>query len=405
MSTLKLNIGSARVKIPGYINIDRTLGTEAYPLPLNIVQEDGSCIAITDEGVQEVRASHVLEHFSFDDVPKVLGEWSRVLAPGGRMFISVPDYDKVSELRKAGDARWRLYLMGGQTHANDYHQSVFDRVTLREHMLAAGLEHIQIWDGADDTSRHPCSLNLMGIKPMKNPISGPPSATHIKQMEIKIMAVCSIPRLGFNDHWGCIHEALQHWNIPLRRFTGAYWGQCMQGALEGALQGDADWILTLDYDTMFSPQHLDAMFGAFGRNGHIDALAALQRKRNADTPLCTVKGCEKQEVAGDPFKVNTAHFGLTLIRAASLRKLPLPYFAHEPGPDGTWTHFDHIDDDIFFWKSWERAGLTCYVHPDVRIGHLEMMVTGFDEYHKPECMTVGAWYNKYKPETLHTGLG
>ena len=74
---LKLNIGAGGVVIPGYTAIDRKTGQEAYPL------------AYPDNSVSEIRASHVLEHFSFKGVVDVLADWVRVLQPGGIVRIGV----------------------------------------------------------------------------------------------------------------------------------------------------------------------------------------------------------------------------------------------------------------------------------------------------------------------------
>ena len=210
---------------------------------------------------------------------------------------------------------------------------------------------------------------------------------------VKICAVTSIPRLGWNDHWGCVVDALAPFKIPLRRFTGAYWGQHMQTALELCVERELDWILTLDYDALFSARHLDTMFGLFGQNPHIDALVGLQAKRNTGDPLMTIKtkGGEDIEITGAPVKVDTAHFGLTLLRVDALREIPKPWLCGQPGPDGTWTHPDHIDPDIWFWKQWAKAGKTLYVAPTVRIGHLEMMVSEFDADMNQHHITIGQW--------------
>jgi len=70
---IKLNIGAGSTVIEGFTPIDRKLGSEAYPLPF----PDGS--------VSEIRASHILEHFTFGEAQKAMAEWSRVLKPGGTL--------------------------------------------------------------------------------------------------------------------------------------------------------------------------------------------------------------------------------------------------------------------------------------------------------------------------------
>ena len=78
---LKLNIGAGSTIISGFTPIDRKLGSEAYPL------------SYPDNSVDEIRASHILEHFSFAHAQQALKEWTRVLKPGGRIRIAVPDLD------------------------------------------------------------------------------------------------------------------------------------------------------------------------------------------------------------------------------------------------------------------------------------------------------------------------
>jgi SAM-dependent methyltransferase len=40
-----------------------------------------------------VRAKHVLEHFPYEQTKPILREWARLLAPGGRLVITVPDIE------------------------------------------------------------------------------------------------------------------------------------------------------------------------------------------------------------------------------------------------------------------------------------------------------------------------
>ena len=152
--TLKLNIGAGNTKLEGFVAIDRRFGTEAYPLDY------------PSGGVAEIRASHILEHFSFAEVPAVLSEWARVLKPGGRIRIAVPDFDKIVQMAlKGGDDLWHLYLMGGQTDENDYHKSLFTAESLRQQMEIAGLVKVERWESDNtDTASHRVSLNLEGIK-------------------------------------------------------------------------------------------------------------------------------------------------------------------------------------------------------------------------------------------------
>ena len=91
----------------------------------------------------ELYASHVLEHFDYvDELPRVLAEWHRVLAPGGVLRLSVPDIDILAHLllqRHVLDVNQRFQVMrmmfGGHTHTHDHH-----RVGLNQDFLAAFLD-------------------------------------------------------------------------------------------------------------------------------------------------------------------------------------------------------------------------------------------------------------------------
>lgn len=378
---IKLNIGAGSTKLEGFTPIDRKIGSEAYPLNY----QEGS--------VEEIRASHILEHFPAAQVPAVLSDWVRALRPGGRIRISVPDFDTIAAMRSTDtDPAWPRYLMGGQVDDDDFHKSIFTAQSLRLMMEKAGLQKVDRWQSDNtDTAAHPVSLNLEGFKP---------AAAVATATDIKIAAVASVPRLGWQDHFMCMMEALRPFKIPVRHFTGAFWGQCLQSVLETCVRDELDWVLTVDYDTLFTPQHLDAMFGIFGQNPHIDALAPLQTRRNHDLPLMTVKrdGRKQEgiEVDGSPIQVETAHFGLTLLRVDRLARLPKPWFLHVPGPDGTWSHDEHVDADIYFWKKWAEAGNTAYVAPHVRVGHLEVMVSQLDAQMNYQALRVSDWKNEHQ---------
>ncbi len=128
-SLIRLNIGAGDIALPGFTSIDKKLGHEA-----------GNLREYADGTVDEIYASHVLEHFPAAFVSGVVKEWCRVLKPGGRLRIGVPDFRKVAESYIDGkNLPHAGYIMGGQTDKDDFHFAMFDAETLKDVLEQARL--------------------------------------------------------------------------------------------------------------------------------------------------------------------------------------------------------------------------------------------------------------------------
>lgn len=355
---VRLDLGAGKLSPPGFIPLGNINGTPIFPLQY------------ADSSVDEIRASHVLEHFPHGQVVAVLKEWVRALKPGGVLKIAVPDFGKVAEGYVAGLPQLTEgYVMGGQTDAADFHKSIFDQAHLRKLLAGAGLMLIRDWQSElpDDCAALPISLNLRGTKP------------HLASLNVS--AVMSVPRLGFQDNMFCVN-LLSKLNIEVRRHTGAYWSQCIERVIEETIAEDKpDLVMTVDYDSLFSRSNASMLIQLMCCNPQADAIAAMQAGRGKDTPLFTIKGEDgnnARQVAAEEFepdlkKVATAHFGLTVLRASAFAKLPKPWFLDAPDKNGGWGE-GRIDADIGFWRKWEAAGKSLYNANRVPVGHLELGV-------------------------------
>lgn len=200
------------------------------------------------------------------------------------------------------------------------------------------------------------------------------------EAELKVAAVMSTPRLGFTDNFFCVSSALAPHGISPIKVTGAFWGQCLQRAMEQVID-DNDVILTVDYDTVFNAKTVEALLALLLHSGY-DAIAPLQTKREANAVMFALAGSETDDrttVDGDFFKkvvqpVETAHFGLTFLRTAALKKMKKPWFLARANEDGEWTG-GHTDEDIAFWKGWAACGNKLGLATHVSVGHAELMVT------------------------------
>ena len=205
--------------------------------------------------------------------------------------------------------------------------------------------------------------------------------------ELKVAAVMSVPRLGFQDNSFCVFEGIAPLGIPLLKTQGAFWGQCLERGMQQQIdEHDCDAILTIDYDTIFNPDDVQKMVQLMIDNPQADAVVPFQCGRSGMSTLATIKTksgrvrevMQREEFAPELTKIATGHFGLTLIRTSSLLKIPHPWFKGEPAPEGQWGP-GRIDDDIYFWKKMEKHGLSVYSANRVTLGHLELVVTWPDE--------------------------
>ncbi len=380
--TLKLDLGAGPVSPEGFVPLGNVNGTSIFPL------------GYADASVDEVRASHVLEHFPHRQIADVLKEWTRVLKPGGVLKIAVPNLGWIAENYIAGQPiNTQGYLMGGQTDDADFHKALFDEESLKRQLAGAGLMLIRDWNSelTNDCAALPVSLNLCGTKP--------------HQSAIGVSAVMSVPRLGFMDNMFSAIEALPALNIKLRRYTGAFWEQCIERVIEEALENDnPDAILTLDYDSLFTRRDASMLLQLMCCHPEADAIAAVQSGRGKELPLFTIredgtniKGAPLSTFSPDLAKVSTAHFGLTLIRADKLRELGKPWFRSEPAPDGSWND-GHVDADIAFWRQWEAAGNSLYLANRVPIGHAELQVLWPGPDFKTITQPISEWRANGPPE-------
>jgi hypothetical protein len=372
MSKVKLNIGSGeRNALPGYIPIDEKLGMPAYPLPF------------ANATVDEVYASHVLEHFGHREVAAVLAEWVRVLRPGGLCRLAVPDYHKCVE---RGDAYGLMSLMGGQVDALDYHKCCFDEASLTALMRHVGLVDIKPFESfANDCSASPVSLNLVGRRP-------------------SMLAIQSMPRLAFTANMMSLASLREMLGVDVQVNIGWHWAMAMQRELEKRVD-DFDYIITCDYDSVLAAETVPALLTLLNDNDAIDAICAVQVKREADTPLFVPLNDDGTRVTDETFSVPQekqtqriawGHFGCTVFRASSLRRLERPWLWDQPDPDGGWGD-KRVDADIYFWNKLNAAGMQAHVALHVPVGHAQQLVTWPDQQLKPIHQYVNDWLATRRP--------
>lgn len=367
---IRLNLGAGRSPMPGYDNLDLKTGTEIGALP----HEDGS--------VDEIRASHVLEHESYHRTKAILAHWYAKLKPGGIVKIAVPNLEYVIDAMEKGatDEPLEGYIMGGQTDEHDQHRSFYTYNKLEVLLRCAGFECVVPWESDfDDCSKLPVSLNLMATKP-----EYPAAMTNV-------CVLMSVPRQMFTDNVLAMHRTIQECRMQLIATQGCFWGQCLERCMEDAMKAipTCEYFMTCDYDSIFSVDQVRQLY-RLARRTNADAIFPVQCKRSAEHAMVTIRqedGVHRRSISVDEarqeaLRVTTGHFGMTLIKVAALKSLPKPWFKEVPDADGGWGD-GHIDPDIWFWNQWDAAGKTLYQANHVRIGHAQLVATFPDRQWRP----------------------
>lgn len=174
--SLKLHLGCGQIHLDGWQNIDvRPTAAADRVLDIAALQPE-----MFREPITDIYACHVLEHFGFGvaepSAQSVLASWARLLEPGGRLFISVPDLRAVGAALARGsnlweDWNWTKCLYGGCEYPTNRHFIGFTELTLRMFFTNAGLIDVTKFESfARDTSAFVLhetfvSLNLRGVRP------------------------------------------------------------------------------------------------------------------------------------------------------------------------------------------------------------------------------------------------
>jgi predicted SAM-dependent methyltransferase len=205
---IRLNIGAGESNLPGFISVDIKTGTDASE---KLPYETGT--------VDEVYASHVLEHIHFSKHVATVREWVRVLKPGGKIRIAVPNFDMVLGQYMAGEIspdKLNAWLHGGLPEDTDRHKiATFNPDRLSSLMRRCGVVNIEEFEPEyEDCTLLAESMNFVGTK-RKHDIKDSP----------KVCMVMSRPRVGFMDCADRITEAARQLQWPYVGAEGTEWGR------------------------------------------------------------------------------------------------------------------------------------------------------------------------------------
>ncbi len=164
LRTVRLEIGAGGRPQPGYLHLD--MSRKGWHLEY---VQNAAKLPFRDGSVDEIYASHVLEHVEVGRLLSTLQDWHRVLKPGGRLEVHVPHTAQIMQnfFRAAIPAKWAmLSALLGQRSANPHlgspeqflglaqHQTVFDFQLLEWVLSQAGF--CQVRDRTEELCDHHC---------------------------------------------------------------------------------------------------------------------------------------------------------------------------------------------------------------------------------------------------------
>ena len=131
-----------------------------------------------DNSIQEVYASHVIEHVPQKKVNETLKGVYRILSENGKFYISVPDMDVLCKIfidsKAPPDVKFHIMRMmfGGQVDEFDFHYFGWNFEFMRDFLTNAGfkrIEKVKSFSLFKDTSDYapygePISLNVIAHK-------------------------------------------------------------------------------------------------------------------------------------------------------------------------------------------------------------------------------------------------
>lgn len=172
--SLKINIGGDKPK-EGWKLLNVIDNGE-----IDFIQNASDLSNFSNNSVDEIYASHIVEHFDFaNELYPTLGEWLRILKPGGIFYISVPDLFILIDIMKECtivEDRFLVmqFIYGGHVNKYDYHYTGFDEMLLHELLDSVGfvnIRRVSEFNLFDDTSSHKLggrlfSINMIAEKPV-----------------------------------------------------------------------------------------------------------------------------------------------------------------------------------------------------------------------------------------------
>lgn len=171
---LRLNLGCGDKILPDYVNVD-VVESRKNTRP-DILCDLHRLAGFADNSADEILSVHVVEHFWHWEVRDILGEWMRVLKPGGKMVLECPNLeaacrhfleDPVLHARADQNGQRSMWVFYGDPAWKDpymIHRWGYTPDSLAALMRDVGLADVR-QEPAQYKLREPRDMRITGMKP------------------------------------------------------------------------------------------------------------------------------------------------------------------------------------------------------------------------------------------------
>lgn len=331
---------------------------EGYTPAIFLPGDRGLLLDAADNSIDEIASECDLETLSIDDAVTTIADWARALKPGGKLDVEVFNGEAFAQDMVTGvDSAYRANQSLGPGIRTFFSEELLRQLLLR-HGLVPKLDHSR----QIDRVRLVCTKRKFEIK-----------------QRPRVLVVYSWPRLCPTDCVLSITRAVREFamkrnvDVVENDVGGAFWDKAMQMAGSNVADGDYDYGLFIDFDTVIpSGEDLCRLFDIMQERDDLAALWPLQISRHNDFPLCyNPVNDYSTDITVQPI----GHFGATFVRGDVFRQLPKPWFLMLVDPStGEYPQNGRGDSDIVFWESLAEYGFKVAQCNTVQCGHAEMGV-------------------------------
>lgn len=161
---IRLNIGAGNKVVDGFLN----LGLEAH----HDIEADIRDLSMIDSNtVAEAMAIHVLEHLWRWDAPIALAEWFRVLTPGGKLAIEMPELLRCARAVLAPqEDRKPIQGLFGDPRGSELmaHKWCYSEAELKQLLQEAGFIKVKFHNPQTHGKRTWRDMRVECLKPMES---------------------------------------------------------------------------------------------------------------------------------------------------------------------------------------------------------------------------------------------